>query len=211
MSVEEQVPYQIRLGLTAPTDQRFRVVLADPPWRYAHARSHSRAIERQYSTLCVEQVEAMPVEALVERHALLFLWATAPLLPEALRVVAGWGFQYVTCAVWDKVLLGPGYHFRQQHELLLVGKRGTPGTPAPADRIRSVVTARRGRHSTKPVQVHEYIERAYPDARKLELFARRPRPGWSVWGNEVKSDVHLPNPAAGTFVQAVLPLGRPQP
>ena len=134
---------QLAAHLGDARDQRFEIVLADPPWRYAYSRSKKKAVERHYPTLTIEQIARMPVESLVARNALLFLWATPPLLDHGVRVVNAWGFQYVTCAVWGKVLLGPGYHFRQQHELLLVGKRGKPGTPGNRN-IRSVIRSRRG-------------------------------------------------------------------
>lgn len=198
---------QLSLGVTASAQERFSIVLADPPWSYAHSRLGRLSPGRHYPTLSVEQIAGIPVESLVARDSLLFLWATPPLLEDGLRVLTAWGFQYVTCAVWDKECLGPGYHFRQQHELILVGKRGKPGTPATAAKARSVFRARRGKHSAKPVQVHEYIERAYPHRPKLELFARHPRADWAVWGNQLESSVQLPNPAAGGVVQTVLPLG----
>jgi N6-adenosine-specific RNA methylase IME4 len=197
---------QGQLELSDPVVERFRIVLADPPWKYEHARLGRLSPDRHYPTLTTAQLAAMPVESLVGRDSLLFLWATPPLLKEALDVLAAWGFEYTTNGVWDKESLGPGFHLRQQHELLLIGKRGRPGTPSPADRIRSVIRSRRGRHSAKPSRVHKYIEKAYPDAPKIELFARAPRPGWAVWGNQVESDIHLPNPAAGTFVQGMLAL-----
>lgn len=204
--VRDPASAQSQLELNDAIVERFGVVLADPPWKYRHARLGRLSPDRHYPTLTTMQLTAMPVESLVARDSLLFLWATPPLLKEALSVLDAWGFEYTTNGVWDKESLGPGYHLRQQHELLLIGKRGYPGTPSPADRIRSVIRSRRGRHSAKPSDVHKYIERAYPDVSKIELFARAPRPGWAVWGNEVESGIRLPNPAASTFVQGMLAL-----
>ena len=81
-------------------------------------------------------------------------------------------------------MIGPGYFFRQQHELLLWAARGSPPAPAPSDRVASVIRARRGAHSEKPQLVYEMIERMYPALPKLELFARGRRKGWSAWGNQ---------------------------
>jgi N6-adenosine-specific RNA methylase IME4 len=185
---------QGQLGLTAPV-QRYRIVLADPPWRYDHCRSNCRKVERWYPTLTGEQIAAMPVQDIVTRDALLYLWVTAPKLRVGMDVLEAWGFAYVTGAIWDKEIIGKGYHFRGQHEHILVGKRGRPGTPARADLMSSVIRARRTAHSRKPGAAYELIERAHPQASKIELFARARRPGWAAWGDEVPSDVVFPDPA----------------
>ena len=116
--------------------------------------------------------------------AVLFLWATAPLLPEALEAMSAWGFAYKTGAMWDKVKIGMGYWFRGQHEHLLLGVRGDPPKPAASVRASSVIRSARGEHSAKPVEVYELIESYYPSLAKLELFSRSPREGWSAWGNQ---------------------------
>jgi N6-adenosine-specific RNA methylase IME4 len=78
-----------------------------------------------------------------------------------------------------------GYYARQQHELLLIAKRGDVPAPAPQDRPSSVINWPREEHSAKPVLVHEVIERMYPTLAKVELFARHQRQGWACWGNQV--------------------------
>jgi N6-adenosine-specific RNA methylase IME4 len=119
--------------------------------------------------------------------AVLFLWAVNMLLPQALEVMAAWGSTYKAQAVWVKDSPGPGNWFRNQHETLLLGTKGRFPAPEPEDRVASVVQARRGRHSEKPAYVYELIERMYPRASKVELFARgKPRPGWVKWGNETE-------------------------
>jgi N6-adenosine-specific RNA methylase IME4 len=163
------------------------VILADPPWRYSFSRSKSRKVENHYPTMSVSDIEALNVAGVAAADSILFLWATAPKLREALSVMDAWGFQYVTQAVWDKGLIGMGYYFRGQHELLLVGRRGNPGVPAQSARVSSVIQSRRGRHSSKPVAVYGIIEAMYPTAKRLEMFARSARAGWDVWGNEVES------------------------
>ena len=114
----------------------------------------------------------------------MFLWASSPKLREALQVMEAWGFQYVTNAVWVKDKIGMGYYFRQEHELLLVGRKGQPPLSMPETRVSSVFKAPRTHHSAKPEAVHLALEAMYPKLPKLELFARQPREGWAVWGNE---------------------------
>jgi len=166
------------------TDVRYPVLYADPPWRYEHAESDSRAIENQYPTMALDDICALPVTDLATPDAILFLWATSPKLAESMRVIESWGFTYRTCAVWDKQKIGMGYYFRQRHELLLVATRGSIPTPAPGDRAASVIVEPREEHSAKPAKFAELIEAMYPTLPRIELFCRSPRDGWAVWGNQ---------------------------
>ena len=168
---------------------KYQIIYADPPWRYNFSKSDSREIENQYPTMDVAQIEALPIPA--ADNSVLYLWATAPKLREALSVMAAWGFEYKTHMVWDKEIIGMGYWFRGQHELLLVGVKGHFSPPEQSLRISSVLRERRGKHSKKAQAVADYIELWYPDMTKLEVFARTRRLGWSVWGNEVESDVEF--------------------
>lgn len=166
------------------TGERYPVIYADPPWRYEHVETESRAIENQYPTMELDAICDLEVYKLATPDAVLFLWATSPKLAEAMRVVEEWGFQYRTSIVWVKDKIGMGYYARQRHELLLIATRGSPPTPAPANRPDSVVEASRGKHSAKPDEFAAAIERMYPGLPKLEMFCRSPRDGWSAWGNQ---------------------------
>lgn len=166
------------------TNVRYPVLYADPPWRYEHAESESRAIENQYPTMALAEICALPVADLATPDAILFLWATSPKLAESMQVIDAWGFTYRTCAVWDKQKIGMGYYFRQRHELLLVATRGAIPTPAPGDRAESVIVESRKEHSAKPAKFAELIESMYPTLPRIELFCRSPRAGWAVWGNQ---------------------------
>lgn len=165
-----------------PTDA-FHVLYADPPWRYDFSRDKADEIEEHYPTLDIDEICALNVPKADD--SVLFLWGTSPKLHEALRVIDAWGFDYKTCAVWVKNWISTGYYFRQRHELLLVGTRGNLPVPAESDRPDSVIEAPKTKHSQKPPQVYGLIERMYPDLRRVELFAREKREGWSAWGNEV--------------------------
>lgn len=171
---------------TAPlaADRRFPVVYADPPWRYEHVKTESRAIENQYPTMALDEICALPLGDVTTDDALLFLWATSPKLAEAMRVIDTWGFTYRTSMVWVKDQIGMGYYARQRHELLLICTKGAPPVPEPVDRPDSVVNAPRGKHSEKPDVFYALIERMYPTLPKIEMFSRRPRRGWDAWGNQ---------------------------
>lgn len=172
--------------LEAPPE-RFPILYADPPWRYEHTVSESRAIENQYPTMSLDDICALPVPTVVTPDAVLFLWVTSPKLDEGMRVVRDWGFTYRTCMVWDKEKIGMGYYARQQHELLFICTRGAPPAPPPEARPASVVRIARGEHSAKPTWFYEMIERMYPTLPKLEMFCRAPRDGWQAWGNQSRA------------------------
>lgn len=167
----------------------YDVIYADPPWRYSFSKSDSRKIENQYPTMTVDEICELDVPA--EKDCVLYLWATAPKLLEALKVMDAWGFTYKTQAVWDKGKIGMGYWFRGQHELLLVGVRGKVSPPEQPLRTSSVYTFKRGKHSKKPDEIRELIKSWFPDAKRLEMFCRHPAPGWAVFGNEVVESISL--------------------
>jgi N6-adenosine-specific RNA methylase IME4 len=141
-----------------------------------------RAADNHYPTLDLAAICALQVPAAAD--AVLFLWATTPMLPEALTVMSAWGFTYRSHCIWAKDRAGTGYWFRSQHELLLVGTRGELPAPAPGEQYASVIEAPVGEHSAKPPAFVEMIEEMFPSLPALEMFARMPRLGWHVWGNE---------------------------
>jgi N6-adenosine-specific RNA methylase IME4 len=160
----------------------YEVIYADPPWRYEHASTPNRAIENQYPTMPLAELFFLQVPA--AEASVLFLWATSPKLAEAIQLIDAWGFSYRSCAVWVKPSIGLGYYFRQRHEMLLVARRGDYPVPVQSARPDSVIEAARGGHSQKPEIVYEFIERMYPCANRIELFARQAREGWDRWGLE---------------------------
>lgn len=166
-------------------DGKFSVILADPPWRYDFGNSDSRIIENHYPTMELEDICALDIPSICADDSVLFLWTTSPKLEQSFVVLKAWGFHYSTCMVWDKEHIGMGYYFRQQHEILLVAKRGALPVPEPSTRPSSVLRAARGKHSEKPDELYTLLEAMYPRASKVELFCRSPRDGWTAWGNEV--------------------------
>lgn len=169
-----------------PTPDAFDVIYADPPWRYGNGVPGSDPSEH-YPTMSLEDIKGLAIPA--ARNAVLYLWATAPLLKEGLEVVEAWGFTYKSSAVWDKERLGIGYWWRGQHEHLLVGVRGKWSPPPSHLRVPSVYREHSGRHSKKPDALRNMIASWWPEARRLEMFCRYPAAGWHVWGNQVDSSV----------------------
>lgn len=165
-----------------PTGE-FDVIYADPPWRYDFSKSDTRSIENQYPTMEIEEICKIKVPS--AKDSVLYLWGTAPKLLEAIQVIKAWGFEYKTHAVWDKLRIGMGYYFRGRHELLLIGTKGSPGTPDEQNRPDSIITQARTKHSSKPEIVYEIIEKGYPNKKYLELFSRNKRNNWVCWGNQI--------------------------
>ena len=160
------------------------VVLCDPPWRYEHCETESRAIENHYPTMHLSDICALPFGKNTTADCVLFLWVTSPKLTESYQILESWGLTYRTCAIWVKDKIGMGYYFRQQHELLLIATKGNIPAPAPSARVSSIIKGKRTKHSAKP-DVYGIIEKMYPKLSKGEMFQRTPRKGWHGWGNQV--------------------------
>lgn len=163
---------------------KYDVILADPPWKFDNDQP-SRSVERYYPTMSVDDIKALKIPT-ADRSVLL-LWVPNALLPVGLDVMDAWGFEYRSNFTWVKGSAGMGYWVRSQHELLLIGAQGGMPPPEPEHRHPSVVSAPTGPHSKKPDVFYEMIERMYPEARRLEMFAREPRRGWDSWGDQLPS------------------------
>ena len=114
----------------------------------------------------------------------LWLWVTNNRLPLGLDIVTQLGFRYLTNLVWVKDRFGIGQYLRGQHELCLLGVRGQAMLP-PIRNVPSIIHAKRTEHSAKPAEAFDVFNRVSPNHPRLEMFARQPREGWTVWGNEV--------------------------
>jgi len=160
----------------------FPTLYADPPWQYRN--KSSRGAANHYRTMPIEEITALPVAQLAAPKSALFLWTTWAFLPEALRLVAAWGFDWKTGSVWCKPQLGLGNYFRKCTELLLLGTRGGLQFKCP---IKGdwFVQSRGKKHSCKPERFRALIEMAVPGPR-LELFGRHIADNWAVWGDQIQ-------------------------
>ena len=174
---------------------KYAAILADPPWHFqTWGEGGARNVTAKYSTMQVEEICALPVQDAAAEDCALFMWIVWPKLFEAIDVMKAWGFTYKTCAFcWLKAdpyqlfadektpFAGMGYWSRANSEVCLLGTRGKPKR-LNAD-VRQGIIAPRREHSRKPDEIHGRIERLVAGP-YLELFARAPREGWTVWGNE---------------------------
>lgn len=166
------------------TDKKYRIIYADPPWKYGNAMpEYVTEPQDYYLLMSTEDICAMPVKDIAEKNAVLFMWTTSPHLPDALEVVKSWGFEYKTTFIWDKIKHNMGHYNSVRHEILLVCTRGAC-TPDVKKLFDSVVSIERTEHSKKPEYFREIIETIYTYGNKIELFARVTPEGWDLFGNQ---------------------------
>lgn len=174
----------------------YQIIYADPPWRYDQ-KSLQGAAEKHYATMSMEELCGLPVEQISAKDSLLFLWATFPQLPAALRLISAWGFKYKTVAfLWlkknrkaDSWFFGLGFWTRGNAELCLLATRGHPKRKAA--NIHQFIISPIEAHSKKPDIVRDKTVALAGDVPRIELFARQETPGWDVWGNEVANSIQL--------------------
>jgi N6-adenosine-specific RNA methylase IME4 len=178
--------------------RKFKTILADPPWQFQNrtgkmAPEHKRL--NRYSTMQLTEIMKMPVSEIADDPCHLYLWVPNALLPDGLKVMEAWGFQYKTNIVWEKVRKdgepdgrGVGFYFRNVTELILFGVRGNNArTLAPARSQVNLFRSQKREHSRKPEEVFSIIEQC-SNGPFLELFARGVRENWALWGNEANED-----------------------
>jgi N6-adenosine-specific RNA methylase IME4 len=168
----------------------FGLIMADPPWptEMRSEKGYAKSPEAYYATMPLDDIRALPVEALAAADCLLWLWARGSQLREAISVVEAWGFDLKTSGWWAKKTLkgkqtfGTGYILRNAGEPFLIGTRGAPRT---TKSVRDTILGiRKPPHSRKPDEAFVAAERLMPEARRVELFSRQNRPGWTAWGDE---------------------------
>ena len=172
------------------TPLRYGAIIADPPWRYElySKKGQAKSPEAHYDTMTPADLAALPVSHLAAGDCALFMWATAPLLREAIDLMEAWGFAFKTAGAWAKRGkadgawgFGTGYLFRSAAEFYLLGTIGRPEICSRS--VRNLIVAPIREHSRKPDQLHHDVERLFPGP-YAELFGRQQRPGWDVWGNQ---------------------------
>lgn len=180
----------------------FGAILADPPWAFKlHSKKgETKSAQSHYDCMSLDALKAVPVNHMAAPDCALIMWATWPMLPQAIDVLQAWGFEYKTGGDWAKQsatgkawAFGTGYVLRSASEPYLIGTRGRPKVRSRSERGLIVAPVRQ--HSRKPDDMHRKVEALYAGP-YLELFGRQSRPGWTVWGNETaKFDPVHPQPA----------------
>jgi N6-adenosine-specific RNA methylase IME4 len=184
------------LGALAAAGKKFGVIYADPPWSFNvySGKGKQRSADRQYDTMSLDDIKALPIEQLAADDCALMMWAVLPELPSALEVIKAWGFTYKTVGfTWIKenrsgngLFWGMGYWTRANAEVCLLATRGAPKRQAMD--VHQVIMSPVSEHSRKPDEAQARIERLLPGP-YLELYGRRAAPGWTVWGNQISRNL----------------------
>ena len=166
--------------------EKFDLILCDPPYLYdVEANRTSDRIGTHYMQMKTQDICDLPIQNIAEKKAILFLWSPAPKIEDAMKIIKAWNFEYKTQIIWNKKYIGLGRNVRQQHEILLIAKKGD--FPTPLYKPPSIIEEQRTDHSRKPEKSYEIIERMYPEAKKIELFARHVYPDWYGVGIEAEA------------------------
>ena len=171
--------------------KKYNVIYADPPWQYSDKGCNGNAAGH-YPTMPFSEMCRLPVSSIAAKDCVLFLWATYPMMREALSLIDAWGFTYKSIAFqWVKQnRSGNGYFFglgrwtRGNTEPCLIAIRGKPQRVS--NSVSQLVISPIREHSRKPAEVRDRIvELMGVNAPKIELFAREMAPNWDCWGNEI--------------------------
>lgn len=172
-------------------EKKYKIIYADPPWRYQDRTPPQGAAESHYETMKLEDICNLPISDITEDDCVLFIWATYPLLPEALKVIESWGFTYKSVAfTWVKqnksgngFFFGLGRWTRGNPEICLLAVKGKPKRVSAS--VANLTIAPLTKHSQKPQLIRDKIIELIGYESRIELFARNATDGWDVWGNEV--------------------------
>lgn len=170
--------------------KKYSIILADPPYLWRSGKE--RNVRGHYKCMNTDEICALPVSELADRDCTLFLWATLPNLPNCLKVIEEWGFEYKTVAfTWIKtnknsmgLFWGMGYYTRSNAEICLLATKGNP-LPRKSHSVHSVIMSPVHEHSKKPSEVRDKIVELFGDLPRIELFSRQRVEGWDCIGYDI--------------------------
>ena len=179
--------------------RKYRVIYADPAWQFGNRNTGGTmksAAEAKYTVTSLADMAALPVSGLADEHCLLVMWWVGAMPQEAINLCKSWGFRLVNMNgfVWRKLtktgipFFGMGFATRAGSESALIGVKGKLGELIKGHSVRAVIEAKVGRHSQKPHEFREAIEKLCGDVPRVELFARDAADGWDCWGNQAPQD-----------------------
>ena len=171
------------------------IIYCDPPWNYCATGQSipSRSKKGQpYNAMRMIDIYDFKLPE-INKNCVLFMWATAPLMPEALYTIKSWGFEYKTIAfTWikknkkstDTNFWGMGSWTRSNPEFCLLAVRGKPKSISHS--VHSVIETPIEEHSKKPDIIRDKIVELCGDIPRIELFARKKVDGWLSEGNQLE-------------------------
>lgn len=178
--------------------KKYKTIVIDPPWPYrrtwgkaskAH-RPNGVDVPMPYNQLSLEEIKAINITGIASENCELYLWTTQKYLSEAFIVLKAWGYKYCQTIIWCKTPrgIGQGGVYCPTNEFLILGRKGKMPNVKRINSTWFLTKRPHNSHSTKPDFFQDMIEKV-TDEPRLEMFARRKRHGWDVWGNEVESDI----------------------
>jgi N6-adenosine-specific RNA methylase IME4 len=186
--------------------KKYKTIVIDPPWKYGVWGKASAAafkvsgikeetnkeLPLPYNYLSIQEIKALPIMQLADSDCELYLWATQKYLPDAIEILKHWGFKYCTTLTWCKTPRGTGQGgvYTPTTEFLVHGRIGKMPKVKRLDSTWLHTKRPHNSHSTKPEQFQDMIENV-SEAPRLEMFARRRRDGWDVYGDEVENSIKL--------------------
>lgn len=192
-------------------NKKFTCIVCDPPYSFSDKLRQSdvaRGSESNYNTMTIDKIKSLSVkEIAAEDGAILALWVPSSLLQEGLDIMNAWGFKHKQTYIWvkskkqksllkksnkdssfnlnDTLSFGMGRIFRNCHEIALIGINNNNIYKKLANKSqRTVSFAENLKHSKKPEDLQNSIDLMFPDSKKIEIFSRRKREGWTCIGNE---------------------------
>ena len=185
---------------------RYKLIVVDPPWPVRKIERRVRPNQKpelDYKTMSVDEIKRLPIREIAAENSACFLWTTHAFLETAFKVLRAWGFKYQRTMTWDK---GDGmtlFGFHHRSEFVLMGYRGKIEIYQQGKAIPTVFFAPSKRHSEKPDEFYHLVE--HIGEPRIDVFARRRRPGWDAFGDEVEGSITL---RAGSLIAPMGPLER---
>jgi N6-adenosine-specific RNA methylase IME4 len=169
----------------------YDVIVIDPPWKYKNLFTALNNVKKEwpYKTVDLKYIYELPISSLCHGTSIVFLWTTQKYLFDCKDILQGWGLNYVCCMTWKKTYGKsngiPMKGFRFNAEFVIVGSVHVmnPMSKKGKSLIPCVFDAPNIGHSIKPDLFYEMVSPLGES--RIDLFARRQRDGWDVWGDEI--------------------------
>jgi N6-adenosine-specific RNA methylase IME4 len=174
-------------------DKKYQTIVIDPPWKYGNwgkanpkSRPNGKIYPMPYQTMNITEIKELPIKDIADDNCELYLWTTQKYLPYAFDILKVWNIKYCQTLVWCKKPrgLGQGGIYCPTNEFLILGRKGKMPKVKRIDSTWFLTKRPHNNHSKKPEFFQDMIEQVSNPPR-IELFARRKRINWDVWGNEV--------------------------
>jgi len=202
--------------------RKYEIIYADPAWSFRNKNtggSMKSGASAHYPTMTVEEMCNLNIQSISNQNCILFMWWVPSQPKEAIKLAESWGFEVKVMTAFNWVKLssktakldfGMGFYTRGGSEPCLIGTKGDKSVEIEIEgsepcliatkgkikrisaSVRSVVMAKKEKHSAKPNVFREEIVKLMGDVPRIELFARKKVKGWDAWGNEVKKSIHIP-------------------